>query len=69
MKFVPGDKGTKEIARMVADGDAAVAFNLRPVSFAELQSVADPGGCMPPKSTYIEPKLRSGLTVYSLEDM
>ena len=47
----------------------AVAFNLRPVSFAELQSVADPGGCMPPKSTYIEPKLRSGLTVYSLEDM
>ncbi|HQV75397.1 MAG: DUF1015 domain-containing protein [Flavobacteriales bacterium] len=69
VKFVPGDKGTKEIARMVADGDAAVAFNLRPVSFAELQSVADPGGCMPPKSTYIEPKLRSGLTVYSLEDM
>ena len=34
----------------------------------ELKRVADTGGCMPPKSTYIEPKLRSGITVYSLED-
>ena len=69
VKFVPGDKGITEISRMVAEGDAAVAFNLRPVSFSELQAVSDMGGCMPPKSTYIEPKLRSGLTVYSLEDM
>jgi uncharacterized protein (DUF1015 family) len=39
------------------------------VSFEELKAVADSGGTMPPKSTYIEPKLRSGLTVYSLEDV
>jgi uncharacterized protein (DUF1015 family) len=39
------------------------------VQFAELQAVADSGGIMPPKSTYIEPKLRSGFTVYSLEDV
>jgi uncharacterized protein (DUF1015 family) len=54
---------------MVKSGEAAAAFNLRPVGFDELKAVADTGGCMPPKSTYIEPKLRSGLTVYSLEDL
>ncbi len=69
VKFVPGTHGTAELERMVKDGEVAVAFNLRPVSFEELQAVADNGGCMPPKSTYIEPKLRSGLTVYSLEEV
>ena len=68
VKFVPGTYGVTELERMVKAGEAAAAFNLRPVSFAELKAVADSGGCMPPKSTYIEPKLRSGLTVYSLED-
>jgi uncharacterized protein (DUF1015 family) len=68
VKFIPGTQGIAELERMVHDGEAAVAFSLRPVSFAELQEVSDTGGCMPPKSTYIEPKLRSGLTVYSLED-
>jgi uncharacterized protein (DUF1015 family) len=67
VKFVPGTQGVAELERMVKSGEAAVAFNLRPVSFAELKAVADTGGCMPPKSTYIEPKLRSGLTVYPLE--
>jgi uncharacterized protein (DUF1015 family) len=69
VKFVPGTSGAQELERMVKDGEAAAAFHLRPVSFAELKAVADSGGCMPPKSTYIEPKLRSGLTVYSLEDV
>jgi len=69
VKFVPGTFGLAELERMVKSGEAAAAFGLRPVSFAELQAVADSGGCMPPKSTYIEPKLRSGLTVYSLEDI
>jgi uncharacterized protein (DUF1015 family) len=67
VKFVPGTAGPQELERLVRSGEAAVAFNLRPVSFAELKAVADSGGCMPPKSTYIEPKLRSGLTVYPLE--
>ncbi len=69
VKFVPGTYGAAELERMVKSGDVAAAFNLRPVSFEELQAVADTGGCMPPKSTYIEPKLRSGLTVYSLEEV
>lgn len=68
VKFVPGILGVATLERMVREGEAAVAFHLRPVSFAELKAVADSGGCMPPKSTYIEPKLRSGLTVYPLED-
>ena len=68
VKFVPGTEGVAELDRMVRKGEAAVAFHLRPVSFEELKAVADSGGCMPPKSTWIEPKLRSGLTIYSLED-
>ncbi|HEX2618076.1 MAG TPA: DUF1015 domain-containing protein [Flavobacteriales bacterium] len=68
VKFIPGTMGTAELERLVRSGEAAVAFHLRPVSFEELKAVADSGGCMPPKSTYIEPKLRSGLTVYPLED-
>ena len=67
VKFIPGTHGVAELERIVKGGEAAAAFNLRPVSFAELKAVADSGGTMPPKSTYIEPKLRSGLTVYSLE--
>jgi len=69
VRFVPGTSGTKELDRLVQSGKAAVAFHLHPVEFAELQAVSDTGGIMPPKSTYIEPKLRSGLTVYSLEDV
>ena len=69
VKFVPGTYGVAELERLVKSGEAAAAFNLRPVSFEELKAVADTGGCMPPKSTYIEPKLRSGITVYSLEDV
>lgn len=69
VRFVPGTSGPEELERLVKGGDAAVAFNLRPVSFGELKAVADAGDRMPPKSTYIEPKLRSGITVYSLEDL
>ncbi len=67
--FVPGTHGTEELERLVDGGAMAAAFHLQPVSFGELKAVADSGGTMPPKSTYIEPKLRSGLTVYSLEDV
>lgn len=67
VRFVPGTDGVAALERLVRSGEAAVAFHLRPVSFTELRAVADEGGCMPPKSTYIEPKLRSGITVYPLE--
>lgn len=69
VRFVPGTGGTSELERQVVSGKAAVAFHLHPVEFTELQAVSDTSGIMPPKSTYIEPKLRSGLTVYSLEDV
>lgn len=69
IRFVPGTMGTAELDRLVSSGDSATAFHLYPVSFAQLQSVADDGGTMPPKSTWIEPKLRSGMVVYSLEDV
>lgn len=69
VRFVPGTSGTSELDRLVVSGKAAVAFHLHPVAFDELKAVSDTCGIMPPKSTYIEPKLRSGLTVYSLEDV
>ncbi|MBP6313555.1 MAG: DUF1015 domain-containing protein [Flavobacteriales bacterium] len=69
IKFIPGINGTRALDEIVENGNAVLAFHLFPVSFDELKNVADTGGTMPPKSTYIEPKLRSGLTVYSLEDV
>ena len=69
IRFIPGINGTRALDEIVTSGKAKVAFHLFPVSFEELKNVADTGGTMPPKSTYIEPKLRSGLTVYSLEDV
>ena len=64
-----GTHGIEELEQLVDSGTMEAAFHLQPVSFEELKAVADSGGTMPPKSTYIEPKLRSGLTVYSLEDV
>lgn len=66
---VPGTMGIGELDRLVDSGMVAAAFHLHPVEFDELRAVSDSHGIMPPKSTYIEPKLRSGLTVYSLEDV
>ena len=64
--FVGGIRGPAELQRRVDDGLAAVAFALHPTSVAELVAVADAGQVMPPKSTWFEPKLRSGLFVHPL---
>jgi uncharacterized protein (DUF1015 family) len=48
-------------------GDFSVGFSLVPITVDELKAIADAGLVMPPKSTYIEPKLRSGLTIYELD--
>lgn len=69
ISFIPGTEGVEHLETLVYSGKAAAAFHLHPISFSELRAVADTGGTMPPKSTYIEPKLRSGITVYSLEDV
>ncbi len=64
--FVGGSRGTTELERRVDAGEAAVAFSLYPVSVDELLDVADAGMTMPPKSTWFEPKLRSGLFTHLL---
>ncbi len=63
--FVGGIRGLEELERRVAQ-DCAVAFAMYPTSIAELFAVADAGLLMPPKSTWFEPKLRSGLFLHSL---
>lgn len=65
--FVGGIGGLKELERR-CEQDCAVAFSLYPTSIGELFSVADAGLLMPPKSTWFEPKLRSGLFIHSLKD-
>ena len=62
--FVGGIRGPQELERLVDSGLAAVAFSMHPVSVADLMSIADAGGIMPPKSTWFEPKLRDGLIVH-----
>lgn len=66
--FVGGIRGTNELQRLVDSGDFAVAFSLCPTSVQELMQLADQGEVMPPKSTWFEPKLRSGLFVHSMHD-
>jgi uncharacterized protein (DUF1015 family) len=65
--FVGGIRGTDELEQRVASADAAVAFLLHPTSIDQLLNVSDAGECMPPKSTWFEPKLRSGLFVHALD--
>ncbi|MHC4100054.1 MAG: DUF1015 domain-containing protein [Planctomycetota bacterium] len=63
--FIGGIRGTEELERRVDDGEAAIAFSLFPTSIDQLLDVADAGLIMPPKSTWFEPKLRSGLFVHT----
>ena len=64
--FVGGIRGLSELSRRVDSGEMAAAFALYPVSMDQLLSIADAGEIMPPKTTWFEPKLRSGLFVHSL---
>lgn len=64
--FVGGIRGLSELERRVAS-DCAVAFAMYPTSIGELFAVADAGLLMPPKSTWFEPKLRSGLFIHAIE--
>lgn len=65
IEFVGGIRGLKELQQRVDSGEMAVAFAIYPVSMQQLLSVADAGQVMPPKSTWFEPKLRSGLAVHA----
>jgi len=64
--FIGGIKGAEELARIVDNGDFAVAFSMYPTSVEDLMNVSDSGGIMPPKSTWFEPKLRSGLIIHRI---
>ena len=65
--FVGGIRGLGELSRRVDSGEMKVAFALYPVSMDQLINIADTGNIMPPKTTWFEPKLRSGLAIHSLD--
>jgi uncharacterized protein (DUF1015 family) len=64
--FIPGTKGILELERAVNSGKWDIAFTLYPVSGQEFYAISDQGKTMPPKSTYVVPKLLNGLVIYSL---
>jgi uncharacterized protein (DUF1015 family) len=63
--FIGGIRGPGELVRLVDHGKAAVAFSMYPTTVAQLMAIADAGQIMPPKSTWFEPKLRSGLFIHT----
>lgn len=65
--FVGGIRGLEELEKRVDSGEMKVAFALYPVSMKQLIDIADTGNIMPPKTTWFEPKLRSGLVVHLLD--
>jgi uncharacterized protein (DUF1015 family) len=66
--FVGGIRGTGELEKLVDGGNFKVAFSLFPTTIEQLFGVADSGNIMPPKSTWFEPKLKSGMVTHLLED-
>lgn len=65
ISFVGGIRGTSELEKLVNSGDSELAISMYPTSIEELVEVSDEGLLMPPKSTWFEPKLRSGLLVHT----
>ncbi len=65
--FIGGIRGLGELSKRVDNGDMKVAFALYPVSMDQLINIADTGNIMPPKTTWFEPKLRSGLVIHALD--
>ncbi|ONI46127.1 hypothetical protein AN641_02355 [Candidatus Epulonipiscioides gigas] len=68
ISFIGGIRGLDELVKLVDSGEFKVAFSMYPTEMSELLAIADAGEVMPPKSTWFEPKLRSGLFVYSLKE-
>ena len=66
IEFVGGLRGLGELERRVDSGEMKAAFALYPVTMKQLIDIADTGKIMPPKTTWFEPKLRSGLVLHSL---
>lgn len=68
IEFISGIKGLKELKKQVDSGKFKVAFALYPVEMKQLKHIADTNNSMPPKTTWVEPKMRSGLVIYSLSE-
>ena len=66
--FVGGIRGLQTLADRVDSGEMTVAFSMYPTTMDDLMDIADAGAIMPPKSTWFEPKLRSGLFIHKLSD-
>lgn len=66
IKFIGGIRGLEELEKLVDSGDYKVAFSMFPTTITSLMDVADAGKVMPPKSTWFEPKLRSGIVIHKL---
>ena len=66
ISFMGGIRGDEALAAKVDSDEAAVAFAMEPVTVEEMMAIADAGAIMPPKSTWFEPKLRSGLFVHTV---
>jgi uncharacterized protein (DUF1015 family) len=66
IEYIPGKQSISTIKELVDEGEFEVGFMLFPSDISEIKSLADNNLIMPPKSTYIEPKFRSGLMVYEL---
>ena len=67
--FVGGIRGPDELERRVRSGEMALGISMYPTTIDQLLAVADAGEIMPPKSTWFEPKLRSGLFVHELDQV
>ena len=67
ISFLDGRIPLSEIKEKIDNGEYAVAFILKPIPMSAIKQVADNNEILPPKSTYVEPKLRSGLTIYPIE--
>ncbi len=65
--FVGGIRGLEELKRRVDSGEMKMALALYPVTMDQLIAIADSGNIMPPKTTWFEPKLRSGLVIHKLD--
>lgn len=64
--FIGGIRGTDELERLVNSTDYEVAFSMFPTTVNDLINVSDSGNVMPPKSTWFEPKLRSGMIIHKI---
>jgi uncharacterized protein (DUF1015 family) len=69
LQFLGGSRPVGDLEERVDRGEFAVAFALQPIRIEEVMSVADAGGILPPKSTWFEPKLKSGLLVHPLDQV